>query len=54
MVQTHHDSHEEGMTKPIPPQETIKFDMGPEILKRFYSCNIENILPVTAVQRVVI
>ena len=33
------------MTKPIPPQETKKIVMGPEILKRFYSCNIESILP---------
>ena len=29
---------------PIPPQETERFGMGPQILKRFYSCTIESIL----------
>ena len=38
MVQKHQDSREKGTTKPIPPQETNRFDIGPEILKRFYSC----------------
>ncbi|CDR00640.1 unnamed protein product [Oncorhynchus mykiss] len=28
----------------FPPQETKRFDMGPEILRRFYSCTIESIL----------
>jgi hypothetical protein len=32
------------MTKPIAPQETERFGMGPQILKRFYSCTIESIL----------
>ena len=43
MVHTHQDSCEEGSTKPIPPQET-KTIWHTEILKRFYSCNIESIL----------
>ncbi|XP_070301091.1 uncharacterized protein [Salvelinus sp. IW2-2015] len=44
MVQTHQDSREEGTTKPIPLRKLKRFGMGPEILKRFYSCNIESIL----------
>ena len=27
---------------PIPPLETEKYGMGPQILKRFYSCTIES------------
>ena len=38
MFQTHQDSCVEGTTTPFPPQETEK------ILKKFYSCSIENIL----------
>ena len=49
MVETHQDSREEGTTKPIPPQETKKtWVMGHEILKRFYSCNIESTGCITA------
>ena len=40
MVQTHQDIRKEDTTKPIPKA----FGMGPEILKRLYSCNIESIL----------
>ena len=29
---------------PPSPQETERFGMGPQILKKFYSCTIENIL----------
>uniref|UniRef100_A0A4W5MDD6 Parvalbumin n=1 Tax=Hucho hucho TaxID=62062 RepID=A0A4W5MDD6_9TELE len=43
MIQTHQDSHEEGTTKPFPPQETEK-DLGPQIIKKLYSCTIESIL----------
>ena len=42
MVQKHQDSREEVTTKPIHPPE--RFGMGPAILKRIYSCNIECIL----------
>ena len=43
MVQTHQDSREEGTTKLIPLRKQKRFGMGHEILKRFYSCNIESI-----------
>uniref|UniRef100_A0A4W5NF86 Parvalbumin n=1 Tax=Hucho hucho TaxID=62062 RepID=A0A4W5NF86_9TELE len=43
MIQTHQDSHEEGTTKPFPPHETEK-DLGPQIIKKLYSCTIESIL----------
>jgi gmma-aminobutyric acid receptor subunit gamma len=46
MDQTHQDSCEEGTTKHFPPQETENFGMGPQILKKFYSCTIESILTV--------
>jgi hypothetical protein len=32
------------MTKPIPLGRLKRFGMGPQILKRFYSCTIESIL----------
>ena len=44
MVQAQQVSREEGTTKPIPPPETERFGMGPQILKRFYRCTIESIL----------
>ena len=44
MVQTHQDSSEEGTTKPITPRKLKRFGMGPQILKRFYSCTIKSIL----------
>ena len=44
MVQTHQDSRVEGVTKPIPLRKLKRFGMGPEILKRFYICNIESLL----------
>ena len=45
MVQSHKDSHEEGMTTPFTPQETEKIcHMGPQIIKKFYNCTIESIL----------
>ena len=45
MVQTHQDNREEDTTKHFPPQERLKrFGMGPQILKKIYSCTIESIL----------
>jgi hypothetical protein len=43
MVQAHQDSCEEGATKPIPVWKLKRLSMGPQILKRFYSCLIESI-----------
>jgi hypothetical protein len=40
MVQAHQDSREKGTTKPIGFRRLIRFGMGPQILKRFYSCTI--------------
>ena len=42
MVQAHQDSRKEGTTKPIPLRRLKRFGMGPQILKRFYSCTIES------------
>ena len=36
------------MTKPIPPRKLKRFGKGPEILKRFYSCNIESMVALVA------
>ena len=44
MVQTYQDSREEGTIKPFPLKRLKRFGMGPQILKRFYSCTIESIL----------
>ena len=44
MVQTYQYSREVGTTKPFPPRRLKRFGMGPQILKRFYSCTIESIL----------
>ena len=44
MVQAHHDSRDAVTTKPIPLRRLKRFGMGPQILKRFYSCTIESIL----------
>ena len=44
MVQTHHDSCEEGTTTPFPLRRLKIFGIGPQILKKSYSCTIESIL----------
>ena len=44
MVQTHQDSCEEGTTTPFPLRRLKRFGMGPQILKKLYSCTIESIL----------
>ena len=44
----HTDSCEEGTTRPIPLRKLKSFGMGSEILKRFYSCNIERTGCITA------
>ena len=44
MVQTHQDSREEGTTTPFALRRLIRFGMGPQILKKFYSCATESIL----------
>ena len=41
MVQTHQDRREEGMTKPVPPQETEKIWHGSSDPQKFYSCTSE-------------
>ena len=44
MVQAPQDSCDEGTTKPIPLRRLKRFGLGPQILKRLYSCTIESIL----------
>ena len=44
MVQTYQDSREESTTKHFHLRRLKRFGMGPQILKRFYSCTIESIL----------
>ena len=44
IVQAHHDSHEEGTTNLFPLKRLKRFGMGPQFLKRFYSCTIKSIL----------
>ena len=42
MVQTHQHSREEGMTSLFPLRRLKRYGMGPQTLKRFYSCNREH------------
>ena len=44
IVQTTQDSCEEGTTTPFLLRRLKIFGMGPQILKKFYSCTIESIL----------
>ncbi|CDQ71546.1 unnamed protein product [Oncorhynchus mykiss] len=43
MVQAHQYSLEEGTTNLFPLRRLKRFGMGPQILKRFYSCTIESV-----------